>query len=122
MDETGCFWRAFPDKGLGQKGMLCKGGKSYKQRVTVAYSVNAAGGKEGIKPIVVWTSENPRCLKGVDKRCLPVSFYSQAKSWMTRDIMHRVLLKVNNQLKSQSRSIALLMDNAGCHPQNLSGK
>ena len=36
--------------------------------------------------------------------------------------MHCVLLKVNNQLKSESRSIALLMDNAGCHPQNLSGK
>ena len=122
MDKTGCFWRALPDKGLGQKGKLCKGGKSCKQRVTVAFFVNAAGGKEGIKPIVVWTSENLRCFKGVDKSCLLVSFYSQAKSWMTGDIMHRVLLKVNNQLKSQSRSIALLMDNAGCHPQNLLGK
>ena len=36
--------------------------------------------------------------------------------------MHHVLLKVDNQLRSQSRSFVLLMDNVGCHPQDLSGK
>ena len=66
MDETGCFWRALPDKGLGQKGKTCKGGKKYKQKVTVAFFVNASGGKEG-KSIVFWTSENPRCFKNIDK-------------------------------------------------------
>ena len=36
--------------------------------------------------------------------------------------MHRVLLKINNQLRSQSCSIVLLMDNSGCHSLDLSGK
>ena len=37
MDETGCFWKALPDKGFGMKGKQCKGGKKSKQRVTVAF-------------------------------------------------------------------------------------
>ena len=64
VDETGCFWRAFPGKGLGQKGkiLMWKGGKKCKQRVIVSLFVNASGRKEG-KPIVIWTSENPQCFK-----------------------------------------------------------
>ena len=27
LDETGCFWKALPDRGFGQKGKQCKGGK-----------------------------------------------------------------------------------------------
>ena len=57
IDETGCFWRALPEKGLAEKGKACHGGKKSKLRVTVALFVNAAGEKE--KPIVVWKSANP---------------------------------------------------------------
>ena len=35
MDESGVFWRALPDKGFGEKGKRCVGGKKYKQRLTV---------------------------------------------------------------------------------------
>ena len=34
MDEIGVFWRALPDKGFGEKGKSCVGGKKYKQRLT----------------------------------------------------------------------------------------
>ena len=44
-----------------------KGGKKCKQRITVAFFVNAAGGKEG-KSVVIWKSDNPRCFKHVDKK------------------------------------------------------
>ena len=56
LDETGCFWRALPDHGFGQKG---KGGKRSMCRFTIAFLVNADGEKE--KPIVIWTSKCPRC-------------------------------------------------------------
>ena len=56
MDETGLFWRALPDKGFGERGKACKGGKKSKIRITVALFVTASGKKE--KPIVIHKSEN----------------------------------------------------------------
>ena len=53
MDESGCFFKALPTKGLAQKGKKTKGGKNSKQRITVAFFVSADGGKAG-KPIVIW--------------------------------------------------------------------
>ena len=60
MDESGVFWKALPDKGFGEKGKVCRGGKKSKHRLTVAFFVSAAGVTE--KPIVIWKSANPRCL------------------------------------------------------------
>ena len=34
MDETGCFWKALPEKGFAEKGKVCKGGKKSKLRLT----------------------------------------------------------------------------------------
>ena len=48
IDETGCFWRALPEKGLAEKGKACHGGKKSKLRVTVALFVNAAGDKKSL--------------------------------------------------------------------------
>ena len=116
LDEMGCFWRALPDHGLAQKGKQCKGGKKSKQRFTIAFLVNAAGDKE--TPIVVWTSENPRCFRGFDKNSLPVRYHHQKKAWMTGDILDSVLTAFNLKMRTQGRSVALLLDNAGCHPQD----
>ena len=120
IDETGVFWQALPDHGFGSKGQQCKGGKKSKQRVTIAFFVSAAGKKE--KPILIWKSESPCCLRRFDKSLLPVNYFSQNKAWMTGEIMEAVLTKLNRQLSSSGRSILLLMDNAGCHPENLSEK
>ena len=45
IDESGCFFEALLDRGLVQKGEQAKGGKKSKQRLTVAFFVNGAGGK-----------------------------------------------------------------------------
>ena len=120
IDETGCFWRAMPETGFGKKGSQCHGDKKAKQRFTVALMVNAAGEKQ--PPIVIWKSEKPRCFKGIKIDQLPVQYYSQSKAWMTGDILDAVLSKLNRKLSSRGRSIALLMDNAGCHPEELKDK
>ena len=121
MDETGCFWKTLPTTGLAQKSKSCKGGKNSKQRVTLAFFVNAAGGKES-KPILIGSSENPRCFKGVDKKQLPVHYHHNASSWMDGDILHKVLRMINQRLLSEGRSVLLLMDNAGCHPVDVVDK
>ena len=46
-------------------------------------------------------------------------YYSQKKAWMTGDI---VLTAFNNKLRVQKRSVLLLLDNAGCHPEDIEGK
>ena len=120
MDETGLFFRALPDRGFAQKRQSCKGGKKSKLRVTIALFVSASGHKE--KPVFIWKSENPRCLRGFDKSCLPVSYYSQRKAWMSGEILEDILTKLNRRLLKSNRNILLLMDNAGCHPEGLVSK
>ena len=115
VDETGCFWKAKPNKGLGQMKAMCKGGKKSKHRVTIAFFVNGVGQSES-QPVVIWKSMNPRCFKGVRKESLPVYYYSQPKSRMTGDILHDILGSVNHKLRAKGRSIILLVDNASCHP------
>ena len=113
------FWKALPDHGFGVKGKGCHGDKN-KQRITVAFFVSAAGTKE--KPVVVWKSKKPQCLERFDKSVLPVQYFSQAKSWMTGEILESILTKLNHQLSYSGRSILLLMDNTWCHPVSLKEK
>ena len=118
MDETGCFWKALPEKGFAEKGKVCKGGNKSKLRLTIAFFVNACGEKE-FMPVVIWKSKNPRCFKRVDFTHLPVLYFNQPKAWMTSDIMQSILTKLNAQMKAQSRNILLFIDGAGCHPSDL---
>ena len=76
LDETGCFWRALPIRGFGEKGKKCEGGKKSKQRFTIAFLVNAAGEKKA--QIVIWKSERPRSFKGINS--FPVKYYHQEKA------------------------------------------
>ena len=120
LDETGCFWRALPNKGLCQQSKACKGGKKAKERITVVLICNALGEKE--RAIVIWRAEKPRCFHSVKKEELPVDYFCQKKAWMTGEILDTVLLHMTRRLQAKSRFVILLMDNAGCHPADLKEK
>ena len=51
-DESGCFFKVLPSKGLAQKWKKCKGRKKSNQKIAVAllFFVSAEGGKVD-KPI-----------------------------------------------------------------------
>ena len=71
-DETGCFFRALPDKTLANAKKARKGGKKAKIHITLAFFVDAAGEKE--MPIVIGKSASPQCFKVIRiKTCLLVS-------------------------------------------------
>lgn len=117
-DETGCFFRALPEKSLAEEGRRCRGGKKSKLRMTVALFTNANGDKE--EPVVIWRSLNPRCFKNLPgKRPLHVKYFSNPKSWMNSEIMKELLNKLNRKMRNQGRHIILFLDNAGCHPSDV---
>ena len=64
------MWKALPEKSLAERGKRCRDGKNAKQRITVAFFVNAAGGEE--TPILIGSSKKPRCfanLPNISRPC-----------------------------------------------------
>ena len=49
----------------GQKGDSCRGGKKPNEHITILLCCSAMG--EKLKPLVIGTSQNSRCFKGIDK-------------------------------------------------------
>ena len=120
LDESGCFFKELPAKGLAQKGKKTKGGKKSKQRITVAFFVSTDGGKVG-KPIVIWRSKKPRCfrLASASDKLAEASYFDDSKSWMQVEIMEKVLDTLNHQMRKQGRKVILFLDNATVHPTSL---
>ena len=118
-DETGCFYRALPDKSLAEVKKGYRGGKKAKERLTICFFVNAAGGRE--LPIVIGRSANPRCFKGLRNKSNPhgLPYYSNSKAWMNTDIMTTTITKLNAKMKREGRKIILLMDNVSSHSRHL---
>ncbi len=71
MDETGLFWKLAPTSTLATEST--SGGKKLKDRVTVAFTVNADGSEE-FDPWIVAKSENPRCFKNIDRQKLRIMY------------------------------------------------
>ena len=120
-DETGSFWKALPEKSLSERGKRCRGGKNSKQRVTVAFFVNAAGGKES--PVLIGKSKKPRCFSKLKDASHPcgANYFSNDKAWMRTEIMTDILTKLNTRMKREGRNILMFLDNAPCHPPTLKG-
>ena len=96
MDETGCFFKALPEKCLAEKKSQATGGKKSKTILTIASFVSAAGEKV-IEPVIIWRSPKLGCFKNLikPKRPYDVHYYSCKKSRMTSQIMDSVLTKIN---------------------------
>ena len=119
LDEIGCFWKIMPEKSLSQKRKRCRGGKNAKQRLTVAFIVNAAGGKQC--PILIGSSKKPRCFVRLRDPSCPygAQYFNNEKAWMTTGIMTRILNGLNNRLKNVERNVILFLDNAPCNTASL---
>ncbi|XP_068704538.1 tigger transposable element-derived protein 6-like [Montipora foliosa] len=97
--ETGSFWKALPENSLSERGKHCRGGKNSMQRVTVAFFVNAAGGKES--PVLIGKSKKPCCFSKLKDTSHPCGahYFSNDKAWMRTEIMTDILTKLNTRMK-----------------------
>ncbi len=117
LKETGCFWKALPKHGFGEKEKIHAEIKHNKSRFTIAFLVSGAGVK--LKPVVIWSCKSPRCFEGINVTELPVKYYHEKNSWMTGEILYDYLTAFNQEMLFQKRSVVLLLDTASCHPPEL---
>ncbi|BFZ15182.1 hypothetical protein BsWGS_18221 [Bradybaena similaris] len=113
-DETGLFFRAFPNKSMLSKGDVGHGIKINKNRVTALVAVSATG--EKLKPLIIGRSARPHSFRGCTVGELGIDYFHNKKAWMTRDIFTVWANKLNNKMRLQGRKILLLLDNCTAHP------
>jgi hypothetical protein len=69
---------------------------------------------EKLKPIVIGKAREPRCFRG--KKSLPVIYKNNNTSWIKSVIFSKFLKKINKDMLSQNRKIALILGNCSSHP------
>ena len=88
MDETGLQWKKMPDRTyIAKEEKVAPGFKAFKDRFTLLFGANLTGACK-LKPVMVYHSENPRALKGYNKKTLPVHWYCNKSAWMTASIFN----------------------------------
>ena len=100
---------------MSYKNDPCVGTKQNKCRVTILPCANMTG-TEKRRLLVIGKYENPRALKG-RKHKLKCTYTSNTKAWMTSLVFTDWLKKWNHKLSREGRRIALVLDNAPCHPK-----
>ena len=113
-DETALFYKAMPNKTMFYKNLPANHVKVDKERLSVLFCANMSG-TEKLKPIVIGKSENPRCLKDINKANLPVEYRHNTRAWMTDCIFREWLLKIDKYFKSLDRNVLLFLDNFSGH-------
>ncbi|KAH6924734.1 hypothetical protein HPB50_023769 [Hyalomma asiaticum] len=63
LDESALFYRLLPNRTLVFKGENCTGGKNAKERLSVAFVVNATGSQK-LPLLVIGRFSKPTCYKG----------------------------------------------------------
>ena len=103
-----------PDRTHALNTEKVSGGKKNKERVTAMVCANMDGSDKR-KLMIIGKSKQPRCMKNVQS--LPVTYESNANSWMTSHIYESWLRDFDRDMKLQDRKILLLVDNCPAHPQ-----
>jgi DDE superfamily endonuclease len=111
-DETGLFWKMKPSRTISNGPVA--GTKQSKDCVTILFTCNSTG-TEKLRPLFIHKYENPRALKNINKKSLPVNYYWNKKSWMQVSIWNDYLKKLDSHMRVQNRHILLLVDNAPTH-------
>ncbi|XP_050709471.1 tigger transposable element-derived protein 1-like [Eriocheir sinensis] len=122
IDETGLYWKKMPASTyIFTKERTAPGFKAAKDRLTLALGGNAEGDVK-LKPLLVYSHENPRALKNTSKPSLPVYWKSSKKAWVTTSIFHDYIYNYFSPFVSRYTSAnnlankaLLLLDNAPAH-------
>ncbi|GFR60964.1 tigger transposable element-derived protein 3-like [Elysia marginata] len=113
-NETGLYFRGFPDRGHCSESTELTGGKKAMERITLLLCANMTG-EEKLPVFVIGKSKQPRSFpKDLSK--LPVRYRNPANAWMTGFLFKEWLYEWDNKLKIQDRRVLLLVDKCTAHP------
>ena len=123
VDETGLFWKRLPNRTyISKTEKVASGRKPSKNRLTLLLGGNAEGDFK-FKPYLIFNSETPRVMKGVDKNRLPVHWRSNQKAWMTsalfKDWVYKCAIPEIRSYCSKANldfKALIVLDNAPSHP------
>lgn len=127
VDETGLFWKRMPSHTfISKEERIASGFKVAQDRLALLLGGNASG-EFKLKPLLVYQSETPRVMRGYTKTNLPVVWRSNRNAWVTKDFFADwfqtyfcpAVKKYCEDINVEPRAL-LILDNAPCHPTNLS--
>ena len=116
-DETALFYKSLPHRTYCFYGDKPAGSAKCKDRLTLLIITNMEG-SDHRKLSVIGKSKTPRCLQKKYKmqvKDMSVDWYASKNAWMTGEIHHQIMTKLNNEMRLSNRHILYVCDNASSH-------
>ena len=116
-DETALFYKSLPHRTYCFDGDKPAGSAKRKDRLTLLIITNMDG-SDHRKLSVIGKAKTPRCLQKKYKmqvKDMSVDWYASKNAWMTGEIHHKIMSKLNNEMRLSNRHILYVCDNASSH-------
>ena len=116
-DETALFYKSLPHRTYCFDSDKPAGSAKRKDRLTLLIITNMDG-SDHRKLSVIDKSKTPRCLQKKYKmqvKDMSVDWYASKNAWMTGEIHHQIMTKLNNEMGLSNRHILYVCDNASSH-------
>ena len=116
-DETALFYKSLPHRTYCFDSDKPAGSAKRKDRLTLLIITNMDG-SDHRKLSVIGKSKTPRCLQKKYKmqvKDMSVDWYASKNAWMTGEIHHQIMTKLNNEMRLSNHHILYVCDNASSH-------
>ena len=116
-DETALFYKSLPHRTYCFDGDKPAGSAKRKDRLTLLIITNMDGSDQR-KLSVIGKSKTPLCLQKKYKmqvKDMVVDWYASKDAWMTGEIHHQIMTKLNNEMRLSNHHILYVCDNASSH-------
>ena len=116
-DETALFYKLLPHRTYCFHGDKPAGSAKRKDRLALLIITNMDG-SDHRKLSVIGKSKTPCCLQKKYKmqvKDMSVDWYASKNAWMTGEIHHQIMTKLNNEMRLSNRHILYVCDNASSH-------
>ena len=116
-DETALFYKSLPHRTYCFDGDKPAGSAKRKDRLTLLIITNMDG-SDHRKLSVIGKSNTLRCLQKkyqMQVKDMSVDWYASKNAWMTDEIHHQIMTKLNNEMRLSNRHILYVCNNASSH-------